>query len=60
MGSFLAAGLYHLLEVFHWKEANPGQDYDEEAPPYINASEKTPHPDSDTSEEPPTSPTTPT
>jgi hypothetical protein len=51
MGSFLAAGLYHILELFHWKEANPGQDYDEEAQPYIHASEKTPHPGSETSEE---------
>lgn len=51
MESFLAAGLYHILELFHWKEVNPGQDYDEEALRCIRASRKPLHPGSDTSEE---------
>jgi aquaporin rerated protein, other eukaryote len=40
LGSFLAAGFYHLLEAFGWKTANPGQDDDDIEAKALDLSEK--------------------
>jgi hypothetical protein len=47
LGSLLAAFVYHILEAFGWKTANPGQDYDDLEAQGLDPSNKAPRPKGD-------------
>jgi aquaporin related protein len=44
LGSLVAAGYFYLLEIFDWKTANPGQDYDDLETQMITPAKKTARP----------------